>query len=116
MIRIVFKNLERSELAKEAVENQLSNMVERFPDLEKSTLHVTLSMDNSPRQAGPDLFRVKIRISGSKYHGLILEKEAPSLYSALRDVHEHLLELLNRRGDKVRTKTRARERNTLFPM
>jgi len=109
MIKITFKNLERSELAKEIVEERFVEVVERFPELQRTQIHVTLKMENSPRQAGPDLFKVKTRITGGKYQGVILEKEAPSLYTALAEVVEHLLERLNRHGDKKR----VRERNQL---
>lgn len=113
MIQITFKNLERSELAEEAVQDRLQEALERFPDLSQAKLHVTLAMENSPRQTGPDLFRVKLRVSGGKYHGVILEKEASSLYAALADLNEHLLERLNRFGDKLRVKLRSRERKAL---
>ncbi|NBV51657.1 hypothetical protein EBR78_10635 [bacterium] len=114
MIQITFKNLERSELAQEAVQDRLHEALERFPDLSQAKLLVTLAMENSPRQTGPDLFRVKLRVSGGKYHGVILEKEASSLYAALADVNEHLLERLNRFGDKFRVKARTRERKLLI--
>ena len=110
MVKITFKNLERSELAKEAVEERFKEVVDRFPDLSQSNIHVTLSMENSPRQSGPDLFRVKTRIEKNKYHGVILEKKSSSLYTALADVAEHLLERLNRFGDKKRVKARRQER------
>jgi ribosomal subunit interface protein len=110
MIKITFKNLERSELAKQAVEEKMKEVVNRFPDLTTSNIQVTLSMENSPRQAGPDLFRVKTLIHKSKYHGVILEKQSPSLYAALAEVSEHLLERLNRFGDKKRVKARRQER------
>jgi ribosome-associated translation inhibitor RaiA len=110
MIKVNFKNLEKSSLAVEAAEERLGELVERFPVLNGSELQVTLSMENSPRQAGPDLFGVKVRIQGGRYHGVILEKKAASLYVALADVSEHLLERLNRFGDKTRVKNRAQER------
>ncbi|NBX92489.1 MAG: hypothetical protein EB120_09740 [Proteobacteria bacterium] len=110
MVRVVFKNLEQSVLAREAAEESLEDMVERFPGLSKSTITVTLSMDNSPRQPGPDVFQVITRITGGKYHGIILSKSASSLYTALAEVREHLLERINRKGDKIRLKNRTQER------
>jgi len=113
MIRIVFKNLDESELAREAVEAKLQAAMDRFPDLRASKVVVTLGMDNSPRQAGADVFRVKIRIETGRYKVVILEKSAPNLYVALGDISEHLLERLNRLGDKMRVKARAQERKYL---
>lgn len=113
MIRIVFKNLHKSELAREAVEAKLEEAMDRFPDLRASRVVVTLSMDNSPRQTGADVFRVLMRVENGKYKGVIIEKSAPNLYVALGDISEHLLERLNRLGDKIRVKARAEERKFL---
>lgn len=109
-MRIVFKNLDRSELAKEAVEERLGDMVEKFPELKKSRISVTLSMENSPLKAGPDAFTVRVVIQGKQFGGTTLSKTASSLYVALADVREHLLEVLNRSGDKNRILKRSRER------
>ncbi len=110
MIRIIFKNLEESELAKEAVFDQLQGTLDRFPDLINHKLTFTLSMDNSQFKPGPDLFTVKLIINGKKYGGVILEKSAMNLYSALSDLSEHTLERLNRFGDKQRIKNRNQAR------
>lgn len=109
-MKIVFKNLERSELAKEAVAERLGDMVEKFPGLKRAKINVTLSMENSPSQPGPDSFTVRILIQGGMYGGILLAKTAPSLYLALADVREHLLEALNRAGDKARVIERNKER------
>jgi len=116
MIRITFKNLERSELAREAVEERLQQVIERFPELSQSRIQVSLCMDNSPQQSGPDLFRVKVRIEKGKFDGVILEKSASNLYLALAQVSEYLLERLNRAGDKVRVKVRTQERKAQLRM
>ena len=99
MIKIVFKDLEKSELAKQVALDRLQDAIVRFPDLEKCRVSVTLSMENSPTQAGPDVFTVKFRCQSGKYKGVILERSASTLYIALAEVSECLLEL-NRFGDK----------------
>ena len=86
MIRIIFKGLEESELVREAVHDRFEATLERFPDLEGHRITVMLSMDNSQFKPGPDLFKVKLVIVGQKYGGVILEKSAMSLYTALADV------------------------------
>ena len=110
MLRIVFKNLDRSELARELVEERLEASFQRFPDLRSNQIQVTLEMENSPTQAGPDVFSVKLHISSGRYQGITLEKEGQNLYQALAEVNEHLLERLNRFGDKNRAKMRRNER------
>ena len=110
MIQIKFKNLEKSEMAKEAVYERLENLISKFTELSESKIQITLEMENSPVQAGPDLFKVKLHISKGRYDGITVEKEDASLYVALADVMGHMLEVLNRFGDKARVKERRNAR------
>lgn len=110
MIKIIFKNLDKSELAREAAAERMEALVEKFPDLNESRIKVTLEMQNSPTQAGPDLFTVKVHVSGGKYRGVRLEKSAPNLYVALADLVDHMLEKLNRFGDRARVIQRNKAR------
>lgn len=86
MISVKFKNLQKSDLVLKAVHERVENLIEKFPDLEKSNIQVTLEMENSPTQAGPDLFKVKLHISNARYDGITIEKADPNLYVALADV------------------------------
>ncbi len=113
MINIVFKNLEKSELASEVVRERLGIIIEKFPDLQNSRIDVTLEMQNSPHQTGPDLFVVNTQLNSGRYRGIRVKKSAPSLYVALADVVEHMLELLNRFGDRARVKERNKARKFL---
>lgn len=110
MIQIKFKNLEKSEMAKEAVLSRVQPMIEKFPDLQGSKIQVTLQMDNSQFQAGPDLFKVKLCVLSGRYKDVVIQKEDSNLYLALAEVIEHMLEVLNRHGDKARVKQRNRAR------
>lgn len=110
MIQIKFKNLEKSELAKETVKTRIQSLVDKFEDLEKSRVLVTLEMLNSPTQAGPDLFSVKLHISRGRFNGITLTKSDPNFYRALADLIDHMLEKLNRAGDKARVKERTKAR------
>lgn len=106
MIQIKFKNLEKSELAREAVEERVASLVDKFPDLGGGEILITLEMENSPSQAGPDFFKVKVYISSGRYKGVTVMKADANLYVALADVVDHMLEKLNRHGDRVRVKER----------
>jgi ribosome-associated translation inhibitor RaiA len=110
MILVRFKNLEKSEMAREAVQERIETLIEKFPDLENSKIQVTLEMENSRIQAGPDLFKVKLYVSKARYSGIIIEKSNPNLYVALADVVDHMLENLNRFGDRARVKERKSAR------
>lgn len=110
MIHVKFKNLEKSELAREAAQERIETLIEKFPDLGQSRIQVTLEMQNSPTQAGPDVFKVKVHVTRSRYNGITVEKASPNLYVALADVVDHMLETLNRFGDRTRVKERRNAR------
>ncbi len=112
MIRILFKDLDKSELARDLALERISTVVDRFPDLRNHRVDATLSMENSPIQAGPDVFTVKLYIHGRRYKSVLIQKSAMNLYAALAAVVEHSLERLNRFGDRDRVKQRSRARKT----
>lgn len=110
MIKIKFKKLKKSEAIINAIQDRIEHIVDKFPDLLRSKLSVTVEMENSPIQAGPDLFKLKLHVSGGKYDTVTVEKSDPILYAALADVCDHMLEVLNRTGDKSRVKARTKAR------
>ena len=114
MIKVTFKNLEKSSLAKNIVTDKMNALVDKFPELKQHSIQLTLSMDNSSSQAGPDEFGIKVQIKGKKFDGLIVEKRAKSLYLAMALVDDVLLELLNRRTDKLRVKSRTQLRRAKY--
>jgi ribosome-associated translation inhibitor RaiA len=110
MIQIKFKNLEKSEMARETVQERIETLVEKFPDLFACKIQITLEMENSPLQAGPDLFKVKLHVARGRYDGVTVEKSDASLYVALAEVVDHMLEKLNRFGDRQRVQERTKAR------
>lgn len=110
MIQIKFKNLEKSELALEITRDRILELTEKFPDLKRSRIQVCLEMENSPSQPGPDLFSVKLLIQTGRYAGIKLEKSHFNIHVALAEVVDHMLERLNRAGDRARVKERAKAR------
>ncbi|MBY0553824.1 HPF/RaiA family ribosome-associated protein [bacterium] len=110
MIKIKFKNLDQSEMAREAVTERINVIIEKFPDLQNSKIDVTLEMENSPFKAGPDAFLVKVFVHTGRYKGITVSKTNPNLYVALADLVDNMLEKLNRFGDKVRIKERNKAR------
>lgn len=110
MIQVKFKNLDKSELAREAAIERVECLIEKFEDLKNSRIVVTLEMENSPTQPGPDLFNVKLNVFRGRFGGTIVTKSNSNLYVALADVADHMLEKLNRIGDKERVKERSKAR------
>lgn len=110
MVYINFKNLEKSELAREVVRNRMDGLIEKFPDLSESNIRITLEMENSPFQAGPDLFKIKLHVASGRYRGVTVEKSNSNLYMALAELVDRMLEVLNRFGDRNRMRERATAR------
>lgn len=109
-MRIIFKGMERSELIRQIVTERLASVFLRFPELESSQPLVVLGMQNSPRQAGPDVFTVKFCCQSGRYKNVVLEKSAINFYAALADLLEHLQERLNRFGERSRARQRTMAR------
>lgn len=107
MIKITFKNVEKSQLACDIVSEKIGAFAEKFPELVRHKIDVFLYMENSFSKAGKDVFGVKVIITGKKYGGIVIEKQNESLYMAVDDLVLVLLESLNRKGDKMRVKTRS---------
>jgi hypothetical protein len=112
-MQIKFKNLDRSQMVIEIVKERFDVVIEKFPELTSSGLIITLEMENSPIQAGPDFFKVKVNIKNGRYSGIIISKSNSNLHHALADVVGHMLELLNRFGDKKRVVSINQKRKAL---
>jgi ribosome-associated translation inhibitor RaiA len=107
MIKIIFKNLEKSQLASDVVTEKFSSLMSKFGDLETHTVEVYLEMENSLLKAGRDVFSVKVILKGQKYGGIVVEKKNVNLYIALDDLLLVLQQRLNKKGDKVRVRART---------
>jgi ribosome-associated translation inhibitor RaiA len=106
IIQVVFKKLEKSEIGKNIALERMQAVVARFPELRGHQIKITLEMENSRLQAGPDVFTAKLFINGDRFRSIVIEKSASNLYAAMADVVEHTLERLNRYGDKSRVRQR----------
>ncbi|MBC7691126.1 MAG: HPF/RaiA family ribosome-associated protein [Methylotenera sp.] len=113
MILVKFKSLKESQIAKNAVIERVEALELKFPDLTESRITVTLEMENSPLKAGPDLFTVKLHVVRGRYDGITVTKADQNLYVALAEVVEHMLERLNRFGDRARVKERNKARKVV---
>jgi len=113
VVQVKFKKLKKSEIIQQAAIDRVDTIIEKFPALSDSKITLTIEMENSPIQAGPDLFSIKLHVYGGKYDAITIEKSDANLYAALADVCDHMLETLNRSSDKSRVKERAHARKIL---
>lgn len=104
MLLIVFKGLDRSEFLKQLCQEKMDQVIERFPKLKHSKVTITLTMENSPFKAGKDYFSAKFHCQSGKYRNVLLKKNGENLIFAFTDLLDHLLERLNRYGDRNRVR------------
>ena len=100
MLRIVFKNLEPSQLARNVVKDRIEPVLEKFPALGEHRVTLTLEMENSPTQAGLDLFTVTSIVSGPTFKNLKLRKSAENFYQATAELVDAFSELLSQETDR----------------
>jgi ribosome-associated translation inhibitor RaiA len=110
MIQITFRNMENSPLVKSAVLSRLQPLLAKFEELKMAKIFVTIEMENSPTQAGPDLFNVKLHIANGRFREITLCKSDSNMYKALAALVDHMLEKLNRSIDRKRVKSRSKSR------
>jgi ribosome-associated translation inhibitor RaiA len=109
MLKIVFKNMESSQLAKGIVQNRMSPIFEKFPALEGHRITLTIEMENSPRQAGPDLYTISSMVNGKTFKGVRVKKSSGNFYHATAELADALNELLRHEIDRL---TKSKKKKT----
>ena len=117
MVKVIFKNLEKSDMVSEIVQEKVSHVLAKFPELEGATATVSVEMENSPIHAGKDDFRVKLVVTNRRFKPLVLQKEGPNLYQAAAILSDRLFEVLHRSLEKKRDQRRHSQRRwqTVLP-
>lgn len=113
-MKFVFKNINRSEFVKVVATDRVTELLNKYPELKNHDVSMTFSMDNSPRQKGPDSFAVKILMRGKKIKNLILEKRDTNLYGALAKALASLSEKMSKGLTKNRDKYKRNSRRQLL--
>jgi ribosome-associated translation inhibitor RaiA len=106
-MKVVFKNMEPSGLARQIVEDKLGPVLDKFPTVKNHSLTVTLEMENSPAQAGPDMFTTWIVIKGPAISHFKLKRSDMNLYRALASLGDGLMERLSVEHEILRQQTRS---------
>ena len=101
MLKIIFKNMESSQLAKNILQERIYPVLDKFPSLEDHRVTVTVEMENSPKQAGPDSFTVSSIIMGKTFKGLKFRRSSGNLYHATAEFADGLNELLSCETDRL---------------
>lgn len=108
MTQVIFRNFDRSEFVERVATDRIQEVLAKFPEFRASTSTITLYMDNSPVQAGPDLFGARLYVKAPRGRALIIEKSDLNMHMAIAKLSEALLERLHRFMDKERSVQRRR--------
>ncbi len=113
-VKVLFHNLESSNLINSAIETKLGHVLEKFEDRAQAKATVIVSMENSRAQRGPDLFTVKAVIKLGRHGSLVLEKSDSEFYRALAMLADRLQDQVNRMLDKDRVRKLKRARQEVY--
>ena len=106
MVKVIFKNLEKSEMVSEIVQDKISHVLEKFPELTNVNATISVEMENSPVHAGKDDFRVKLVMTNSRLRPVVIQKAGTNLYQAAAILADRLFEVLHRSLEKRRDQRR----------
>ena len=101
MLKIVFKNMQSSQFAKDIVQERVEPIIHKFPSLAGHKITVTLEMENSPTQAGPDLFSVTSLVNGKTYKHFKIKKSSDNFYHALAELVDGFCERMGRENVRL---------------
>lgn len=110
MVKVIFKNIEKTESIVSIVQEKISHILGKFPELVDATATVSLEMENSPQHVGRDDFRVKLVMSHRGARPIVIEKEGENLYQTTAILADRLLEILHRAVEKRRDSKRSVQR------
>ena len=110
MEKVIFKNLERSDLVRAVAAERIEKTIGKFSELANLSSTVIVSREHSSEHAGMDLFSAKLLIGGHGVKQVVLEKRAKTLYQAVAQVADTALEILHRALAKQRDYVRHKKR------
>lgn len=99
-MKIIFKNMDPSDHAKNVIRERFSPLIEKFSALKSHAITFTMEMENSRTQAGPDHFNASALISGKVYK-LRIKRSSQNLYQAIADLVESFNEIVGREKSRL---------------
>jgi ribosome-associated translation inhibitor RaiA len=110
MVRVVFKNLEKSDMIRDIVGSKILHSLEKFPSLAKATATTIVSRDEARNKNGDEHFSVKLILAGNGIKPIIIEKSSNNLYQAVSIAADSAHEILHRASTRIRERTRLKQR------
>jgi ribosome-associated translation inhibitor RaiA len=110
MVKIVFKNLEKSDIIRKVAIARVQKALERFSDIDSLASTVVLSREHSREHAGLDEYSVKLILGAQGHRPVIVEKRAANFYQALAMVLDRAMDILHQSFAKERLAVRHERR------
>jgi hypothetical protein len=101
MLKIVFKNMESSQIVKSVLQQKINLVIDKFPLLREHRITITVEMVNSPQQPGPDLFTLSSFVSGKTFRKLKIKRSSGNFYNAAAELLDRLNELLGHESHRL---------------
>lgn len=99
MLKVVFINIEPSQMARDILDERITPILKRDPSLKRCSVTIMLERENPPSQDVPDLFTLSLRAeNNSNETDLIIKKSSENFYNATASLAESLNKLLDRRN------------------
>lgn len=109
MVRVMFKNLKKSDFIEDILNERVEHVLSKFPEATKGgTATAVVAMENSHLHKGADLFQVKLILLLKGMKPIILQKENGNIYQAVAVLCDRLLESLHRHFERRRDHHRHR--------
>jgi ribosome-associated translation inhibitor RaiA len=121
MVKVIFKNLERSDLIREIASEKVEKALQKYAVVDPLASTVVLSREHSREHTGVDEFSVKLMVGARGHKPVIVEKRSTSITQALASVLDRAMDLLHQsfarerlgvRHERRRWKTYQRWKNS----
>lgn len=113
MVKVIFKNLQKSDMVREIVTEKVQHVLSKFPDLKNAAATVFVEMENSLTHPGKDDFRIKLIMASRGNKPVVIQKESDNFYQAASVLADRLFDVLHRYVEKRRDTRRHQQRRSV---
>ena len=110
MVKVIFKNLERSDLIREIASEKVEKALEKYAVVDPLASTVVLSREHSREHTGVDEFSVKLMVGARGHKPVIVEKRSTTITQALASVLDRAMDLLHQSFARERLGVRHERR------
>lgn len=110
MVKVVFKNLEKSSGIRKNVVERIERALSRFSEVIALDSTLVLSREHSKEHAGVEEYSVKLIVDADGRKPIIIEKRSENYYQALAKALDRAMDVLHQSFAKERLSVRHKKR------